>query len=289
MFIADKFVYLELQKTGGSHLLRLFDLYTDGHISGKHNCISQKYLDRNIVGSIRNPWDWYVSLWGFGVDCKGAIRSRLCRNVDFGYYYRDLPRNMGKKSLVLKEWLLSIYHDLYKPVALWQSLYQDVDNPELFRNWLRLLLDFQRRYDVGEGYGFSPLSRTAGLMTYRYLRLYAAKWNDMKLYRDKRLSSNEGIAEFDRENNFTDYMIKSESLEQDFISMLVACGYVLDSGQRQIILDKQSDKTNVSSRHPVEYYYDQETIDLVAKRDRFLIEKYHYTPPALKPVQEGGS
>ena len=48
----------------------------------------------------------------------------------------------------------------------------DADDAGLFRKWLKLLLSAENRFDIGEGYGYSPLSRHAGLLTYRYFRLF---------------------------------------------------------------------------------------------------------------------
>lgn len=288
MFVADRFVYLELQKTAGSHLVRLLGAYTGGRSVGKHNRIPESVSDKQVIGSIRSPWDWYVSLWAYGASGRGAVRHRLCRNVDIGYYHRGLARNMGKSRLSISEWLCSLFHDLVKPVNDWQAVYADVDNPELFRRWLKRLLDYRRRYDIGEGFGFSPLSANFGLMTYRYLRLYAGKWGDQRLYRDTRLLTYAGIVEFDRENNFADFMIRSENLEPDFIAALEACGYDLSAEQKQAILASNEDKTNASSRQPLAYYYDQETIALVAERDKFLIEKYGYRPPLSDSSMSAG-
>jgi hypothetical protein len=72
MFISNKVVFLELHKTGSSLLRKLFksEGVLAGEIIGKNNQISNNLLtqDSIIVGSIRNPWDWYVSLWAYGCD-----------------------------------------------------------------------------------------------------------------------------------------------------------------------------------------------------------------------------
>jgi hypothetical protein len=46
-----------------------------------------------------------------------------------------------------------------------------------------------------------------------------------------------------------------------------------------VIRNKEVGKTNVSERRPARYYYDDETMALVAGRERYLIEKYGYHPP----------
>ncbi len=276
MFIADGLVYLELQKTGGTHIRRLLEKYTSGHPVGKHNRLRTENGGSFVFGSIRNPWEWYVSLWAYGVAGKGAVRARCARGLDFHYYRRLLPKAMGKNWLTPTQLVISMYHDALKPVREWQAAYDNPEDPELFRAWLGLLLDRRRRFDVGEGYGFSPLSRHAGLLTYRYFRLFT---QGDPVYRDKRLRSSAGIGEFDREFNICREMIRTESLEEDFIRIMGDAGYSLSDGEVAEIRNRTGGKTNVSERQPASYYYDPETVDMVAVRDEYLIEKYGYQPP----------
>jgi hypothetical protein len=186
---------------------------------------------------------------------------------------------MGKNWLTPGEFLLSIWNDAVKPVARWQQTYQDSNNPAMFREWLSMLLDARRRYDVGEGYAFSPVSEHAGLMTYRYFRLFTL---GDAVFRDERLSTPEGLAEFDRDGNTASGMIRMESLEDDFIRILVDAGYTLSEEQVSEIRARAAAKTNVSSRRMAGYYYDPDSIQLVAEREQYLIGKYGYEPPTLQ-------
>lgn len=276
MFVADGLVYLELQKTGGSHICRLLEQYARGRPEGKHNRVIVNNASGYVIGSIRNPWDWYVSLWAYGVSGRGAVQSRSVTGVDFDYYNRMLPKSMGKNWLTPGEFITSLFHDVVKPVRQWREAYQDSSNPMLFRAWLKLLLDRQRRFDIGEGYGFSPLSAHAGLLTYRYFRLYTT---GNSVFRDRRLRHLDGIADYDRELNITRGMIRTETLEEDFIRVLGEAGCSLTGEQIKAIRNKEVGKTNVSERKPTQFYYDNEAIALVAQRERYLIEKYGYQPP----------
>ena len=276
MFVANGLVYLELQKTGGSHICRLLEKYAQGRQERKHNRVTIDASSGYVIGSIRNPWDWYVSLWAYGVSGQGAVRFRTVTGVDFNYYHRGLPRAMGKNWLTPGELFTSLSHDLIKPVCHWRETYQHSSDPVLFRAWLKMLLDRKRRFDIGEGYGFSPLSAHAGLLTYRYFRLYTT---GNSVYRDQRLKQFERLAEYDRECNITRGMIRTESLEEDFIRVLAEAGCSLTEEQSALIRNKEAGKTNVSERKPTLFYYDDETMALVARRDRYLIEKYGYHPP----------
>ena len=276
MFVSDNLVFLELQKTGGSHIRRLLEKHVEGRLVGKHNRVVKEYTDKLVVGSIRNPWDWYVSLWAFGVSGCGAIRIRSTSGVDVQYYRRMLPKAMGKNRLTPVEFLVSLYHDAIKPVQRWEQTYRVSSEPVLFRAWLKLLMDAGRRYDVGEGYGFSPLSMHAGLFTYRYFRLFTT---GNRIFNDRHLLDQRGIEEFDRDFNILGGVIRTESLEEDFIRVLCDAGYVLSDDQLQEIREQADNKTNVSQRKSAKYYYDDDTIALVGKRDQYLIRKYGYEPP----------
>jgi hypothetical protein len=275
VFIADQLIFLELQKTGGSHIRRLLERYTDGEVQGKHNRLLDA-PDRAVISTIRNPWDWYVSLWAYGVGGKGAIRARVETGVDFDYYYRMLPKTMGKNWLSPGEFISSLRHDIVKPVSQWQQSYQNSADPKQFQAWLRLLFDKKRRFDIGEGYGFSPVSECAGLLTYRYLRLLTL--GDL-IFHDQRLSTASGIEEYDAELNIASSVIRIESLEEDFVRALIDVGVELSEQQVVEIVNKQGDKTNVSERKPVDFYYDKETAGLVADGDAYLIKKYGYVVP----------
>lgn len=279
MFVADGLTYIELHKTGGSHIRRLLDQFVSGQSIGKHNRVSPEQATGHVIGSIRNPWEWYVSLWAFGASGLGAVRSRCLTRVDFDYYHRELPKSMGKNWLTAGEFLASLGHDMVKPVNAWRDSYGDPFDPELFRSWLKLLLDSKRRFDFGEGYAFSPLSEYAGLLTYRYFCLYTT---GNSIYRDRSLEDPSRLADFDREHNITRGMIRNESLEDDFIRVLGEAGYSLSADQTESILNRETGKTNVSQRKPAGFYYDDETIDLVAQHEQYLVEKYHYKPPALE-------
>lgn len=276
MFVADGTVYLELQKTGGTHIRRLLERYVGGVAIDKHNRLPLDYAGHFVFGSIRNPWDWYVSLWAYGVGGQGAVRERCVAGIDFDYYHRMLPKEMGKNWLTPGQLLVSIYHDAIKPIPRWRGCYRNALDPECFRVWLKLILDSRRRFDIGEGYGFSPLSGWAGLLTYRYFRLFTL---GDRVFKDTRLRSPDGIVQYDREFNIARGMIRTEALEEDFIRVLGEAGYRFSEQQLNAIRRREGGKTNVSQRNPVEFYYDDETIALVAERDRYLIEKYGYQPP----------
>lgn len=81
----------------------------------------------------------------------------------------------------------------------------------------------------------------------------------------------------DRSNCFVGHFIRNESLADDFIQMVQSCGIDLSDAQRDSVLTAR--KVNTSTRpHGPSYYYDEASIKLVARRERFIIEKFGYGP-----------
>ena len=79
MFISDKIVFIHLQKTGGVHISQLLSKLLEGEKQPGHLQVDPEYHSRFIIGSMRNPWDWYVSLWAYGCAGKGGIHGWLSR------------------------------------------------------------------------------------------------------------------------------------------------------------------------------------------------------------------
>jgi len=270
MFVADKLIYLHLQKTGGTHVTKMLSRYLPVE-QGKqpmHGSLPVGYVKNSkyVVGSIRNPWDWYVSLWAYGCAKRGSFTKKLITRKS-GRYIRRLGSDpMGA--------LQGIWSERGKPVRQWAALYQDSKDPGLFREWLCLLLSRERKYDIGPEYACSMLSTYAGAMTYRYIGIYTGRRGAVESIR-----SVEGLAAYDREFNVLDDVIMTESLHDDLIRVIGAAGYALDQGQIEDI--RNAGRTKASSRHSVGKYYDNRTLDLVMEKERFLIEKYDYQPPSI--------
>ncbi len=261
MLISDKLVYVDLQKTGGSHILKILSGIPslNSHIYGKrtlYHTIPENLLsgfDSKIkVGSIRNPWDWYVSIWAFGCLGRGGLHYRLTK----------LPKLSSVSGM--KKFL---FHSSER--REWKHLYKDSSNPTLFRQWLKYIL-IERKSDFGEGYGESVISGFAGLLTFRYLKIYNYNFH---LESESILNYNK-LIEFDRKNNFIDIMIRTENLHGGLLENASKMGIPFQEIEDSI--DRIKEKTNQSARKFYQYYYDEETTELVREKERFIIEKYDY-------------
>jgi uncharacterized protein YlbG (UPF0298 family) len=255
MFISDKLVYLALQKTGCTHVLKLLTSTPalPGKIIGKHNTIYDvKKVDLGDLnskikaGNIRNPWDWYVSLWAFGSMGKGGLYDQIVRKR----FYRKINYPVS----------------FFTPVKKWKHAYSDAENPELFREWLKLLL-VSRRKDLA-GYGKANAGKIIGLLTYRYLELYSYNFKKQK----RLINSYNQVVEFDKKNNFIDFYIRNEHLETDFKTLMEKLQ--IEDGPVDKALNIP--KTNSSVRRNYKDYYDEELTGLVREKEKLIIDKHNY-------------
>lgn len=277
MFISDPLVFVELHKTAGSHIGRCLRTILEGRQVGKHNVVPPELYDRFILGSIRNPWDWYVSLWGFGCDGNGSAYHQATRRFGWSYYWRQLNKEMGKTWLTPSEYLTQIVSDARKPVNAWREAYRDSSDPACFRAWLKLIMNPERRYDIGEGYGFSPISHHSGVLTYRFFKLFSGLGD--RIYHSPELRKPQSLSEIWTKDGITSFIIRSEMLEEDLIQALKLAGIGLSEEQIEYVKSGKTNRTNTSTRGAAAFYYDQETYELVAERESFLINYFEYSFP----------
>ena len=270
MFKSDHIIYIQMQKTGCTHIASLLSSLFNGEQIGKHNAapaddITQK--DRFFLSSIRNPWDWYLSLWTYGIQGSGGLRNRLTT--------RNLTRSLSQTMKNPTENYRSLFDELTKDVKLWDNLYSDSNDINSFRKWLKHIHEPSNSRYLGEGYGNTKIYSFCGFMTYRYL--YLCCQNIDLLKKSKTVSNFQDLVQFDQANCYIDFFVRQESLESDFCEAIEKIRSLSDE-ERALIYEAK--KTNTSKRKLlISDYYDDETIDLILTRDALLIEKFGYTPP----------
>lgn len=279
MFISDRFVFLELHKTGCTHIRRLLSALVGGRAVGKHNQADASLFTegRVFLGSVRDPWTWYCSLWAYGCDRKGTIHANTTQAP---WSLRGLGFREDPLTAMLGAALrLSRPRDPEK----WRAAYRDVNDPEGFRSWMRLLHDPNYFYAVGDGYGAFQANKDCGLLTHRYLKLFCTKAHEND--RLNALRSGDQIAEYEAATCFIDHFIRNESLEDDLLRALEKSGASVSAEAAMEI--RARPKTNPSSRSKgPEFYFDAGTEQLVADRDKLLVQKFGYRPPSRRSTQQ---
>ncbi|OKH15164.1 sulfotransferase family 2 domain-containing protein [[Limnothrix rosea] IAM M-220] len=270
MFISKKLVFTELHKTGCSHIGKILGALLEGIQKGKHNRPPENILegDYYFLGSVRNPWDWYVSLWSYGCGQAGSM------------YLATVVGNKTPRRFTGRGWKInplaaskSYVKDLFKDHERWQRCYAE-QTPENFQEWLRVINDEEFWGDFGEDYDQYPANQSIGLLTYRYLRLFCrSDFRNLKDFSE--------ICQFAKDNCYIDYFIKNESLEADLAIALQNCGLFTDELSLVEKL-KSFGRTNTSPRKKdYLYYYDQNSINLITQREKLIIEKFNYQPPKI--------
>lgn len=241
-------------------------MYPDTHkIIGKHNPISsiskEELGDFNAkfkFGNVRNPWDWYVSLWTFGCQNMGGLKGRLTEEYALlsPMGIRQAARRFVGKSLQRKD------------PKIWQKLYSDPYKKENFHEWLKLILS-EQGHEIGEAYKINPIASFCGLLSFRYLKLYT------KHDGFKGIGNYEELKAFDQQANFMDLIIKNENLNEGMYEFAKRMNF--SEQELSAILENFKERTNTSKRdRDYRNYYDQASIDLVGESDRLIIEKHGY-------------
>lgn len=207
-------------------------------------------------------------MWAYGCDRKGGLYSSVVRKT---LKIRGLGWTVNFRAALAI--LLKCYRR--KPEA-WRAVYRNVKDASQFRTWLRMVHSPQHNFDLGEGFGPIPLSKFCGLFTYRYIMLtclFKGEAGVLWAIRDY-----DQLRDLDTVKCFVDRFIRNEKLETDLYTALVDLGLTLGL---TITEDSLSIPwLNPSSRRDgLQYYYDQETAEIVAERDRLILEKFAYLKP----------
>jgi len=275
LIVADKLIYLQLQKTGGAHISKLLQEILGANARfGQHDRLPDNIpvKDRMVIGSVRSPWDWYVSLWAYGCAGKGGLYDCLTSPLRIrGHGFRHFP------LFALK----SLAHEFHRSARDWIYLYRSSEDAESFRTWLYYIHDRNNRYHLGEGYARSPISQYAGLLTYRYVCLYA---NNVEVIYSKAVKSPERLKILIDHELVLNFTIRNERLEDDLVIALKKCGVEIGSSRAECIYSSR--RTNVTQRQrDLGFYYDTDTSKLVRDRDQFIISKYGYEAPRLEKTK----
>jgi hypothetical protein len=278
MLIADKLVFIEFRNTGASHIEKLLLKIVGGELDNAVRVPTEEMLasERKIFGSIRDPWGWYLSLWTFGCAQQGELYQRMTNEKSWGKVLEKIEATAKARSKEAPA-------DEVKRIALPEQLgaeraktywYADADNVEAFREWLRVVCSLQTRRVLETGFAQSPISKIAGLMTYRYFHLYVRGAAHMPVT----IGTQEGLRAFETQHLVLDHIIRQDSLTEDLVQALERSDVALNDAQRKLIYDaKPAGKAARSAG--IERFYDAASADLVARREKFIIERFGYQRP----------
>ncbi len=250
----EKFIYLDVYKTGSTHIAStLKKIVPEKPVKWiRHAPVTAGHPIRRKCGklvfaTVRNPWDWYVSMWAYGHTKENPL-------------YRHILESLGPER----------HAELY-----------DTENPKIsFPLWLKSINDpdFLKSILGGHQLSNSGLANHIGFYTYRFLRvttgyprLFLRGWN---------IGSVDDAIAHQRKWAMYDVLLRSENLDAefgDFVSENIErCGF--DPKAPRIIKRLAKKPKNTSTRIFSTYqeYYNDELAALVGKRDRLFVDLFDY-------------
>lgn len=249
----ENFIYLDVYRTGSTHLIGLLDKITEEKRVRIHRHSSltwgrpSGYSGGKIVfATVRNPWDWYVSLWAHGTAGKSAIRRFLAPH----YSAQEID-----------------------------AFYDREESAESFRRWLRAMHDPVILANImQELLPQSGLAPIIGLYSYRFLRV-TTRFPLLFLRRGIIRQPLDAVTHLHRFRAF-DEILRTETLTEDLMTFVKnhggRCRFRPDAAE--IILQAEQQHVNASPRRLSGYrnYFDAECSELVARRDCLFTEYFGY-------------
>ncbi len=277
MLVHDRLVFLQLQKTACTHIAAELQARIGGTLEGKHQPLDARPAGPLIVGSVRNPWDWYVSLWAYGCSGRGTVNRILARETPASIL-RRAARTPGAWPAALSRALRVSGQDR----AFWQRVYKDPGDPGAFRAWLARLLNTRAKADVFEDTRTLSMFHEIGLYTARYAQIFtpAGAWQKQAM----QIEDSETLAAYLDAEMLVDRFIRMEQLEEDLAALL------RELGQDCTAEMLRGEKRNASRRRDFSFYHDAETVALIAAQDRLIAERHGYHAPMVAdPAREMGA
>jgi hypothetical protein len=270
VFVNDSLICLQLQKCASVRLGEILTEQLGGELRGHHERIDIPVGDRRVIASIRDPWSWYVSLWAFGCKGSGGVHYRLTA---------PRPRRRALVSSVLgrsESGTREVVANLKRDPDVWRRRYSNVDDPLLFREWVRGVLDPENARVLAPAYASSGVADAAGLLTWRYLFLSV---RDLAALTTSRQWSVAKLKALDEHENVCTYVMRVDRLATELPAALDAAGVALLPETRAAIEHATTVRKNTTRHRPAAEYYDRATIDLVADREQLILDRYGFVPP----------
>ena len=249
----EKYIYLDVYKTGSAHLKHLLPEITEGEQVRlrRHAPITAARPygwtgGKLVFVTVRNPWDWYTSLWSYACERKGAI---------WRFFSEALPRDELK------------------------SMFNTEDPVRSFEKWLRAVndKDFMQRV-IRNNLPESGLAGIVGLYTFRFMRVTTPY--PTVFLKSWLVPSIDAAIRYERWFHMYSEVLRSESLNADLKSFVAKyrqrCRFKPDA--EEIIDRLAAAPRNASTRVLPSFrdYYTDETRQLVADKDRLFLELFGY-------------
>tara|TARA_Y100000389_G_scaffold156601_1_gene157526 strand:+ start:868 stop:1686 length:819 start_codon:yes stop_codon:yes gene_type:complete len=264
MIIGKKFFITEMPKTGTTFLRNYFLQHRNIELTIHHETINQnKKYDllnlKNRIGIIRNPYEWYLSIWKS--TCKEKSRSPI---------YADLSSiRLKLRRLKLNKRLCGyIFSQINKDRNKLKSLFKNVHSKKNFNKFLDIMLNFKNRQMIGSEYSFVPFENL-GYMTYIFFTQNVLRRNYNVVY-----NSSYKLDEIINHNNlnlYTNIFFKTENLNHNLKKFLTNNNIEIKSLN---ILNKNS--TSNVLKKDYKNFFTIKNILLIEKKEDYIFKKFNY-------------
>ena len=264
MIIGKKFFISEMPKTGTTFLRNYFSQYKSVELTIHHETLNQNkrynLLNlKNRIGIIRNPYEWYLSLWKWS-----------CREKKGSLIYSDLISiRLKLKRLILNQRLLGyIFNQIIKDRKQLKALFRDVNSKKNFNKFLDIMLNFKNRYIIGSEYSFVPFENL-GYMTYIFFSQNMLRKNYNIMY-----DSDYKLHEILKHNNsklYTNIFFKTENLNYSLKKFLVKNRIKLKNFNKL----KNNSTPKILNKN-LKSFFNNKNILLIEKKEDYIFKKFNY-------------
>lgn len=273
MIIGNNLIFIHLDKCAGVYLTKFFmDYFEAKRIGGRHtnpkehNEEIQNFRKKNenplIIGSIRSPYAFYVSLFSYGCEHKNSnYRTLKAYDNKFIEIYSD-AYNIEN----FQYWLKQI---MSEPIYLMgESLNGKVGNKLITREKAKENLKAILEEDLKED--------NCGLLTKLFFRRFQEC--NYQLLIDNDYKTDIWVTDYIKVENLIEnlQLISKKILREKSREESREESNEMSNLTSFLISQKESDKINRTSHHPYQNYYNKDLSDLVWKKDNYIFKKFNY-------------
>ena len=264
MIIGKNFFITEMPKTGTTFLRNYFAQYKNIERTIHHETINQNkrynLLNfKNRIGIIRNPYEWYLSVWKWS-----------CKKKRGSPFYSDLVSiRLKLKRLILNRRLYQyIFSQITKDRKNLKKLFEDVNSKKNFNKFLDIMLNYKNRQIIGSSYSFVPF-KNLGYMTYIFFSQNVLRKNYNTLYNSK--YSLEEVLNYNNSKLYTNIFFKTENLNYNLATFLKTNNIEIKSFN---ILDNNT--TSKILKRNFKNFFSYKNILLIEKKEHYIFKKFKY-------------
>jgi len=236
MIVTDYFVYIHTSRHAGTFINRLIMENVSGaqmlryHGQLKHLPPQFKHLP--VIGFVRNPWDWYISMY-FDYQSKNQ-------------YIYEIVSEGGKADIneTLKRFV-QLGNDESDATHTRKLLFQAAPKDLNQTQPMRYLMPGLTKND------FAQYPQNVGYYSWLYKNMHEIN------------------------NNLVGNIGRFENLRKELLRLFEETNTPISSKMSKYINDQKPVNSSSRDKSYAQYYTD-ELVELIAKKDQWIIDQYHY-------------